>query len=197
MGGKTTSWKCLEHALNNTNNPVDVHVLNPKSVSILELYGEFNAATSEWKDGIISHLIRDCWFNNSSKPTWIITDGPVDAVWIESMNSLLDDNKILCLPNNERIQLNPTTKMVFETDDLTQASPATVSRCGMIYYDPSNLTWKSIIEGWCLRNNQFPNVTKLISTLADQYVPNFIQFLMNDAKLIINITPNIAINNFL
>jgi hypothetical protein len=47
---------------------------------------------------------------------------------------VLDDNCTLCLPIGERIKLNPATmRMLFEVEDLLQASPATVSRCGMVY----------------------------------------------------------------
>ena len=60
---------------------------------------------------------------------------------------VLDGNCLLCLPNGERLRLNAATmRILFEVGDLTQASPATVSRCGMVYMPPSDLGWQPYIR---------------------------------------------------
>jgi dynein heavy chain len=61
---------------------------------------------------------------------------------------VLDENKMLCLTNGQRIKLPNTFYIFFELDDLKQTSPATVTRCGMIYFDDSIINWVQIFQRW-------------------------------------------------
>jgi len=121
-------------------------------VSMGELFGETNLLTNEWTEGLVSRLFKDAVAAlDGDKPDtkrWICFDGPVDALWIENMNTVLDDNKMLCLSSGQRIKMPETCTMLFEVNDLKVASPATVSRCGMVYMEPVHLGWQPLIDTW-------------------------------------------------
>lgn len=146
-----------------------------------ELFGETNIFTMEWTEGLVSKLFKDAVAAlEGEKPDskrWINFDGPVDALWIENMNTVLDDNKMLCLPNGQRIKMPNTCTMMFEVQDLRVASPATVSRCGMVYLEPIHLGWKPLIKSWYEHNTeviplQFLDlIVKHVENIFDKLLP--------------------------
>ena len=106
--GKTICYNMLEQTFNflrENDDPdqafqkVSKVVFNPKAISMGELYGEVNYDTQEWYDGLASKYMRNAAMETTEDKTWVVFDGPVDALWIENMNTVLDDNMTLCLAN--------------------------------------------------------------------------------------------------
>jgi len=153
-GGKTLVLDTLKAArLKAEGVTVKYCVINPKAQPTDELYGIMDPVTRDWTDGVLSRLFRELngplpKAREGKEMRWIIYDGDVDAVWVENMNSVMDDNRLLTLPNGERIRLQPHVCMICETFDLQYASPATISRCGMVWADPKNLGYRPYFERW-------------------------------------------------
>lgn len=179
-GGKTSNIRILKDAfsrLAGTGNFANVQtfILNPKSVTMGQLYGNFDENTHEWADGVLATLIRVAASDESSDKKWVICDGPVDALWIESMNTVLDDNKKLCLVSGEIVSLSSTMTMMFEVEDLSVASPATVSRCGMIFMEPESIGPMPLFETWQNSvpvefQSEIPNLRRWSETLVSSLI---------------------------
>lgn len=112
-------------------------------------------------------MVRESTKNGPRDMTWVCFDGPVDALWVENMNTVLDDNMMLCLPNGERIKLSTDKiRMLFEVQDLAHASPATVSRCGMVYVPRNTLDWRQVVGSW--RDSWLPRFLFVHSAMVSE-----------------------------
>ncbi|XP_057583181.1 dynein axonemal heavy chain 14 [Hippopotamus amphibius kiboko] len=256
-GGKTTVRRILERALTllpieeflsieeresisqipGRKGKVDICVLNPKCITLSELYGHLDPNTMEWADGLLSATIRNYVYLNTTKYSnkdsdpgpklkisdspnvfrldssdtadtdhyvfekevekdikipesqnfdwqWIILDGPVDNFWVENLNSMLDDTKMLCLANSERIALTSKIRVIFEVDSLSQASPAIVSRCAMVYMNPVDLGWEPYVKSWLLKTSKIMNKSEVdcLESMIKISITNGLQFIKKHQK---------------
>uniref|UniRef100_A0A667I5T2 Dynein axonemal heavy chain 14 n=1 Tax=Lynx canadensis TaxID=61383 RepID=A0A667I5T2_LYNCA len=254
-GGKTTVRRILERALTllpiedflstkesesisqvpGRKGKVDICVLNPKCITLSELYGQLDPNTMEWTDGLLSSTVRNYVYSNTARYSkkdsdlglksrisdasnvfkldssdiadigdniskkemekdvkipenhdwqWIVLDGPVDTFWVENLNSMLDDTRTLCLANSERIALTSDIRVVFETDSLSQASPATVSRCAVVYMDPVDLGWEPYVKSWLLKTSKIMSQTGVscLEFLIKNSVTDGLQFIKKHQK---------------
>ncbi|ELU16869.1 hypothetical protein CAPTEDRAFT_116652 [Capitella teleta] len=190
-GGKSTVRNLLQRALSNRHRKgaVNTFSLNPKCVKLGELYGETNPNTFEWTDGLIALAARQF------AKEWLIMDGPVDTLWVENLNTVLDDSKVLCLANGERINVGHGMRLLFEVDDLSQASPATVSRCAMVYMDPVDLGWQPFVRTWlCHLPRDLPESGRThLSALFDHSVDRGLAFVKLYRKHLMLPTPELSL----
>ena len=175
-GGKSVVIDTLAKAQSKMGISTKLYILNAKAVTVAELYGVLDPVTRDWTDGLLSNIFREV-----NKPTdkkerkYIVFDGDVDAVWVENMNSVMDDNRLLTLPNGERIRLQKHCALLFEVGDLQYASPATVSRCGMVFMDPKNLGYNPYYNRWLnIRSNKAES--DILSRLFAKYLASLIEY---------------------
>ncbi len=152
--GKSTILDILTESLSEGKEAkYKMHRMNPKAIE--EPYLFIQKKNDVYILGVFTMLWKRC--NEASSMTtkgnnWLVCDGPIDSIWIESLNTVMDDNKILTLSNNDRINMADTCRLVFECEDLRNATLATVSRAGMIYITEDDITYKPYINSWFQKN---------------------------------------------
>lgn len=174
-----------------------------EACTVVELYGVLDPATRDWTDGLLSNIFRQVnkpLDTEKDEHRYILFDGDVDPQWIENMNSVMDDNKLLTLANQERIRMQNHCSLLFEVPnnsrvnwlqacnyrmiilhlfekvgDLQYASPATVSRAGMVYVDPKNLGHQPYMDKWI--RGKASSDQEFFTGMTDKYVDGAILFI--------------------
>ncbi|XP_074038391.1 dynein cytoplasmic heavy chain beethoven [Leptinotarsa decemlineata] len=163
--GKTTIRQLINRSLCKLGKSIKSYCVNPKSMSRSQLLGKMDLDTSQWNDGVLTTFSLQVASESADIWSWIICDGDIDPEWVESLNSVLDDNRLLSLPSGWRIQFGPNVNFIFETHDLSSASPATISRMGIIFLSEEDLELENYVTGFVnqLSEEQKPVLEPLIS----------------------------------
>ncbi|XP_061653101.1 dynein axonemal heavy chain 11 [Phyllopteryx taeniolatus] len=187
--GKSQILKTLHRTYANMNMKPVWNDINPKAVTTDELFGYLHSVTREWKDGVFSTTMRELTSVTHDGPKWIVLDGDIDPMWIESLNTVMDDNKVLTLASNERISLSSSMRLLFEISHLKAATPATVSRAGILYVNPQDLGWTSFVTSW-IETRQAQSERANLTILFDKYVPYCLEQVRCNLKTITPIPEN-------
>lgn len=164
--GKSSVWKALARYHNS-----ETVVIDPSAVSKTVLLGNQDSLTREWTDGLLSRLLRRVLNNlrgEKQKSWFVILRGEVEPQWAEALNSVLDDNRQLTLASGEILPLPSNVHLIFETTNLQAATPATVSRCGMICLHSHN-------------SREYPSIPKELMMVA-QDIPHSMGFMPIQAE---------------
>ncbi|PHJ19465.1 cytoplasmic dynein 2 heavy chain, partial [Cystoisospora suis] len=187
--GKTTIWRTLFHALRQSQGPLSqlrCVVVHPKAMPRRQLMGYREALTGEWKDGVLSRLAQELEKDESGN-VWVVFDGDIDPEWAENLNSVLDDNHVFTLPTGRRFYLNSQrVKFIFETHQLTFASPATTSRCAAIFV-PFQTNVKLLLHPPLLSYRENSSETPVLELDNDA-----LQALLRDVLKALNYPPSLG-----
>lgn len=184
--GKSTLWRVLKEALTKMKRKIMQHTMNPKAIPRSQLLGHMDMDTREWFDGVLTQAARSVVREAAEVHSWIICDGDVDPEWIESLNSVLDDNRLLTLPSGERIQFGSNVNFIFETHSLKWASPATVSRMGMIFLADEDMDTNAQIASWV--KQQPEDMQSKLSKLIESYFNRAVQWILQENSPMVETT---------
>ncbi|XP_070566099.1 dynein heavy chain domain-containing protein 1-like isoform X2 [Ptychodera flava] len=200
-----------QHTEDITYPRVDVSMVYPGVLSMDELFGSYKD-TGMWKEGIVPKLLHEAnaqtiaahamiqqhhekvaqGHNTTNVPPsvvrkWIIMDGQLSNCWVDNMNTLLDEQKKMCVNSGEQIDLMDSTSVLFETCNISGTSPALLGRCAVVYCSSDVVQWKMLFESWLQgakgRWELFNKSLKVLTEMVEDTFPATIKFLSSDCSL--------------
>ncbi|XP_075124385.1 uncharacterized protein LOC142197756 [Leptodactylus fuscus] len=187
--GKSSCISILLQALNHIkvssggvpHKSVKIHPLSVDNRTLM--FGGQNASHM-WQDGVISYLWKKAI--RSTCNTWLWFDGPLNSSWADNFNSVLGPEKVLQLSNGDYLELSENIKLIFETTDLQTASPATLTKAGILYIEGEALGWRPLSKIWLDGRNQQENA--VLSKAFYRTLDPIFNLILNDTKPIVPVT---------
>ena len=182
--------RCVAASLGLRGERVVVREIVPHAVSLSVLYGSIKedkkVGTREWSDGLIPSILREYSGHeaDTSSHRWLHMDGSVDPTWIEGLLGALDGDRVMNLSSSERIFVGGMTRVVFECEDLTHASPQTVSRMGVVHVARDSWLWESQIKSWLEAREDTAQNTQQLASLFKTHVRPCLEYMQKEARTI-------------
>ena len=148
FSGKTTVWRALAHL--NEAEGIETHfvVVPTKLAPAKILYGSFDYGLNRWEDGILTSSLRHYHDMPGQSPKWIILDGDIDPSWACALESLIGSEKMLHVETKETFELTSSMKILFESVELSHASPSIISRIGISHIRAVPDLWQYNLHVW-------------------------------------------------
>uniref|UniRef100_A0A665VXX9 Dynein axonemal heavy chain 11 n=1 Tax=Echeneis naucrates TaxID=173247 RepID=A0A665VXX9_ECHNA len=178
--GKSQILKTLHRTYTNMKMKPVWNDINPKAVTTDELFGYLHPATREWKDGLFSSTMRELTSLGHDGPKWIVLDGDIDPMWIESLNTVMDDNKV---------KVHSFSLTSSNLNNINNERITTVSRAGILYVNPQDLGWSSYVTSW-IDTREAQSERANLTILFDKYVPYCLEQVRCNLKTITPIPEN-------
>ncbi|KAK9309475.1 hypothetical protein QLX08_000945 [Tetragonisca angustula] len=161
---------------------VNIHIdaIIPSTINVNHLFDHFDEKLKIWKDGICSEMIHSSTKNDIFDRRWIIFDGPLNNLWIESLYAVLDTNKMLYLTSDEKINMTNSISIIFETMNMQDISPASLSTCGIIYIDSNCIDWRPYVKTYFSKHNIYNEYNEVLYLLFDWIIDPSLQFIQKN-----------------
>lgn len=187
LTGKTEILHTLAEALlslhdqgSKINATVKLETIMPGVASNDELFGCFCDKSGIWRDGLCTDVLRRFTEDTSTDRKLLVFDGALSGAWIENLHTALDENEMLYLVSGERLPINESTSIVFETTSTTDISPSMISRCGIIYIDSRSIEWRPYARSHFAKCDIYSGYNDIIHDLFDWAVNPHLNFLRDN-----------------
>ncbi|XP_072767052.1 dynein axonemal heavy chain 7 [Anoplolepis gracilipes] len=190
LGGKTEILHALAETLlllqaqgSKIGAAVKLETIMPGVVNSDELFGYLCGKSDVWKDGLCTSIFRRFTEDTSTDRKWLVFDGTLSGVWLENLNTILDESEMLYLTCGERVAVTESMSIIFETTSMTEISPSLVSRCGTIYIDSDSIGWRPHMLSHIAKHNIYNGYDKVLHALLDWTINPCLDFLRENGDI--------------